>query len=425
MKKFRYIIPAVISIMLVAAGCSKNQEFGEEYNPDYDYQYTYMDGSGSIIDIQSSPEGEYLYRDSFIYYYNESTGDLNPLCSKANCLHDKETDADKIKECNAYADMEYNTYKAISYYDGSIYFYEDETEKLYRVSGDGRKKEMVLSLPERTLMESWCIHRGYFYYYIRDYITTSDGNVVSRANIKRLKPGNNMNDKKAEIVFQTDETVSVADVILFIPYKDRIYFSIYAYDATAEYDGSDDMVDIMLFCYDINKKTINRIEVDETEQYGKYTFIANILPFGDRLLLQLFDFTKLSERDYKFPVYITDMDFQNVEVFLDGIEQGRVARTFGDKLIIPLNLLEDYESVDDSMEVEVYDANAELIDTFVYPLCINNNLRGCGRNGKILEFIIDDENWYIKGFDLNTVGNYNGAVVELEDMAEREKRNNY
>ena len=46
----------------------------------------------------------YLYHNGFIYYLQEGGDMILPLCNKADCLHDQETNLERIKECNASVD---------------------------------------------------------------------------------------------------------------------------------------------------------------------------------------------------------------------------------------------------------------------------------------------------------------------------------
>lgn len=43
------------------------------------------------------------------------------LCNKPNCLHDKETDTNKVSECNAYSLFSVKTTE-INYMNGAIYY---------------------------------------------------------------------------------------------------------------------------------------------------------------------------------------------------------------------------------------------------------------------------------------------------------------
>lgn len=95
---FGIIMLMAISIM----GCDNAKDYSGEYNFETDDQYSYATSIVSWKKYQSDGNGQYILMNDYIYYYNNETKQMNPLCSKANCLHDMENDKERRGDCNAY-----------------------------------------------------------------------------------------------------------------------------------------------------------------------------------------------------------------------------------------------------------------------------------------------------------------------------------
>lgn len=99
----KMLIAALLAaIIAFSSGCSKQRDYGENFNLETDCQYSYADSFTDWKKVQSDGNGQYILKNKFIYYYNTEKKTLAPLCNKANCLHDMETDKDKLIDCNAY-----------------------------------------------------------------------------------------------------------------------------------------------------------------------------------------------------------------------------------------------------------------------------------------------------------------------------------
>ena len=139
-------IKVLVIIMLMAIsimGCDNAKDYSGEYNFETDDQYSYATSIVSWKKYQSDGNGQYILMNDYIYYYNNETNQMNPLCSKANCLHDMENDKERRGDCNAYlnrggdtdgasVDVEDSGYKYIQYYEGKVYYFMGSS--LYSVS---------------------------------------------------------------------------------------------------------------------------------------------------------------------------------------------------------------------------------------------------------------------------------------------------
>ena len=58
------------AIIAFSSGCSKQRDYGENFNLETDYQYSYYCNVTSWQKFQSDGDGQYIFRNQFIYYYN-------------------------------------------------------------------------------------------------------------------------------------------------------------------------------------------------------------------------------------------------------------------------------------------------------------------------------------------------------------------
>ena len=96
----------IIVNLIFLTGCA-NKAMPDTYVENYDYQYRQWSDSIAFPKVQQGSDNiVYIYKNGFIYYMEEGNDVLVPLCNKVDCLHDRETDQQKIKECNASVDLE-------------------------------------------------------------------------------------------------------------------------------------------------------------------------------------------------------------------------------------------------------------------------------------------------------------------------------
>ena len=180
--KGKYIIAVVgilgiLGILAAVLWRDRETEYGDTYVEGVDSQYLYQYGMVQANSgIQRGNGVVYVAVGDFLYYMDEKTHTILPLCNRVDCMHDKEETEEKRKECMAY--MEDGM--GLSYNDGWLYYtywgtdYENtasigaEKSVLYRIRDDGSKKEMITEWKEGGLPE-WLIHRGCIYYIKQTY----------------------------------------------------------------------------------------------------------------------------------------------------------------------------------------------------------------------------------------------------------------
>ena len=142
----------------------------------------------SFIETQNIFAGIW-YQDSFIRYYDKSTGLSDPLCGRPECTH---TGSD----CNACV---FNQSKGLSYYEGKLYWmgYESDPGReralfsVMRMNLDGSGRESVHSEEIKQLLsgkgfDSVFFHRGYVYYSATEYVLTNERDSRGKTKINGL-----------------------------------------------------------------------------------------------------------------------------------------------------------------------------------------------------------------------------------------------
>lgn len=112
----------LISILLGLSACKQDTSLLDDYSDvyhfetDYNINMEYSDAGVSYI--SESEDGFYFICDLYLYFMDKHTMESIPLCKKADCLHDQETDPYKKSDCEAFIGGD-----AVSlfYYDNGIY----------------------------------------------------------------------------------------------------------------------------------------------------------------------------------------------------------------------------------------------------------------------------------------------------------------
>ena len=166
---------AVLAALLLLTACAKKTEaLPDTYAAGSDFQHFQQSTMASRVRVQEGEGGFYILKDDFVYYYSDRAGIMVPLCSRPNCLHDRESDPERRRQCVAY--VEAAGYEpSIQYYEGDVYFFGERVEEgesgtldnigqMFRISGDGTAKDLIREWPANYGLSSRIIHRGELYY---------------------------------------------------------------------------------------------------------------------------------------------------------------------------------------------------------------------------------------------------------------------
>ena len=460
MKNWTKIIVCCLmtGVIVFTSGCS--EKYDGEFNLKTDYQYTYDNNITSWRKVQSDSDGKYIYKKGYIYYYNNKTKTMTPLCNKPNCLHDMETDQNRLLDCNACTSpFGLRDDEFIQYYDGYVYYvYEDS---LYRIKKDGSKKDKIFTADDGLYINSWIIHKGYLYY---ETISFSSGEgestvVYAEAKLKSLKLSSNMSEKKAKVIYvNDDDNYKDGHIYSVKAYKNYLCYNVQGLVSDPESDTGNKVHDKM-YLYNIETEENKEIPVpqgcDENTDVGRVAFLE------DRILIELIgddsndsndsdDSARslLSSFKNKMPVYSLNYDLTDEKVLLDGVEQGKMMYTYGDYVIFSDAMIQYWglytdvaeekiaagdseivsnEDTDEGMSklitnLEIYSSDGKFISSVVYPMNIQGGFSGFGPDGVNIEFQENEDgnSWSVYAFDFeDALKLKSGETIEVECLNTR------
>ena len=283
-----------------------DKELTEEessYKIGEDYQYPYFSQSG--VQIAKTEDGYYCLNNSFIYYIDGKTMKANPICSKAECMHETETEEERRIKCNAYT-----TSNQIQYYKGNLYVQETELlennkniEVFYRISSDGSTKEKLFQIKNINL-SGWAVHRGYIYFTTAQYIPEKNevdpGETQTYCRINRIPVDG---AKKEEVVYECKEIKYNGEIYVPFLYKEHLYVEVFG---TYEDRTAADVEDRKKLCfekmlqYNIEDGTHSYIEADQE------SVVSAVNIFRGKLLFYGYHYEYDDKRNCQY--YIADLD---------------------------------------------------------------------------------------------------------------------
>lgn len=183
MKRLLKVTCIFLSILLLSTACQKEtHDFSDEYNPSSDFQYNMEYDDLGLSYITESPDGFFFIDSIYLYYMDKETLSPIPLCKKADCLHDKETDPNKKSNCEAFLGSGDHS---VFYFDDAVYILGSDmtgtNAQSYKVqyflkkySTDGTFLENVYTFPKSP--QAIIRHRGMVYYTYKDVSASNGGN---------------------------------------------------------------------------------------------------------------------------------------------------------------------------------------------------------------------------------------------------------
>ena len=257
-----------------------------------------MTGGVNTTHIQETSDGCFLYHDQYIYRYDNRDNSITVLCSKPNCLHDKETDPKKQIECNAFLDgmIPGGTVTLMLYNENLYICYEELYSKggkypsaICRMAGDGSAKEVIY---EHSNMLVPMQHRGYIYFVAVGYSADTD-NISGSTAIKRVDITSQR--AKEEVIYQADFMVNGGGFLM--GYGNHIYCCLSHY-------GSTEDSFIKLFDYDINRETCTESPFVSKQPY---VFQSRLIGADDAALME-------NDSEGHFKLYSAALDGSDLKV---------------------------------------------------------------------------------------------------------------
>lgn len=419
MIKLIKILTAAIGIMCIFTGCSKTDKLSDSYTEGMDYQYMYCDYYNFFPRQAEGEQGYYMLQGHYIYYVDKEENTVIPLCNKADCLHDKEENEDKYKQCNAY--VENNGEVGIAYCDHYLYYICQESQEniteqeyvLYRMKEDGSAKEVLKKWDDGTRIDQWIVHRNALYYVEVSY-KTGEKSTEQIFQIKSLPLKGIV--KKEQIIYEPEEELNTKYVGWLQAYGNHIYFQVLGYMADDDKVDNDNYADYLYMKtleYDVTDGTMHDIVVGEGQYVQGVTF------WQGKILVTPWSPEK---KDGEIGgSYISNLDGSDMEIYIEDIRQGEKLYSDGNYLYVSNNLLV-YGGEDEKQIYKVFDKDKNLVDTLGMPI------KGSGEppigNKDLMLLIIDSDNrefWTMSYFDKSTIGKYQGQPFEVQSITQVER----
>ena len=420
-KMMQKIAAVFCAAILLAALCSacKSKELPDTYIEGSDYQYMNMESLRFTLRHVRGSKGPYVLHGDYIYFIDEGSNLILPLCNKADCLHDQETDPEKYAYCNACM-LPANGFPTgqlgISYCNGVLYCLDDgfnaSPPTLYRLSEDGSKKEQVYQWDNCSINE-WLIHRDVLYF-TKQVHENIDGKIKENVQLMSLS----LTDpaKKEKPVFSADADLDIFTLGKPKAYGNHLYFQILAYTPSEEEIDDDNFLTYLYyktFVYDILNDTVTEIVLPGTSQTE---FISSLELWNDKILLSSFDFAPggTAESDW----YIAELDDSNPEIFMRDVPKYSSFVSDGTYLYLTnAHKVARGEEDEDNLIYEVFDNNLEKIDTFKPPTTIIfHEILPLGTDVMYLQYSSGDENstaWGVVQWD-KQIGTYHGDPIDKD-----------
>lgn len=429
MKK-RRIVRRIVAIAMTfimgitMIGCSKKTDYSGEYNYETDAQYSYITNVDSWKKYQSDGNGQYILMNNYIYYYNNKTKQMTPLCDKANCLHDMETDEKRIKDCNAYiynsreTDAELNDpgNKFIQYYEGYIYYTVGAS--VYRVSKDGELKEKIFTTEDNQTIMNWLFHRGKLYYEVEEHSYEGD-KIYSKGILRQIDAGSSMKAKNAKIIFETDKNFNMDNFGQIRAYKNNVVFSTLCFSKDFKMTDNESWIKAANSNHYIYDTETNKVSViDVPDKQSDTDNISSVFFLKDKMLIKKYD--DMQDMEFKTTIYSMDYDTKEMRVWLEGVAQGAWIMTYDDYAIIDDSDLQYFNYHNsNSCNVEIYSSDAKKVSYFEYELNSIGTFSGFGPDGVSVDVTKDDNTWYVNEIKFEDVLKCNGEKVKPEIVSER------
>lgn len=417
----------VLAFVLLLYSCG-TQPLPDSYIPNSDYQYMQV---GSVAaTVQQTEDGCYVFCNGYLYFIEEGTDLLLPLCNKADCLHDKEEkiplthitleEQERLDKCNACVDAMESDDATICYSDGYLYCLNpgvriegigDNNSVLFRCAPDGSQKELIHHWSDEIRIIDWCIHRGVLYYVEQKFMSVEDD--VKRICSLYAIPINDLN-RKPDVIFETDETLTVITLCGLTCYGNYLYFRVVAYTASdeplTEETGKEHLYR-KYFVYDISDKDKQIGEIGLPDM-TKYQMVQGLEFWQDRLIFNVYDYMDPDQESA--PLYIANLDGSDIEVLM---EDAPVQHDTDGQYLYLYDLYTAFSKGEDGT-YWAYNSDLELVDTFHVPF--DNHSYGWVLGGypqayiPLRTFEGDEIMWRLAHWDKSKIGAYNGGTIDVE-----------
>lgn len=418
MKKLLFYVSAFI-LLLGITGCGRKNYLPDTYVEESDFQYMRQGSMDLQPDMQKGEKGYYFRHDAFIYYLDEETEKLLPLCNRVDCLHDMETEPARYETCNAYVQpyggqscsTGFEYYKGYLYYIAQSYEGMETILTLYRLSEDGAEKEQIYQWKEVYIMD-WMIHRGIFYYSegIFEESDSEDEVVEEYFFVKAIDLTKVV--KRPKTIFEPSrEEIDYMGIQWLTAYGNYLYFLVTGNGAGYE----------KVHIYNIKNGNVSELALEGHEEEN----ISSVVFWQDHILfsLDVFDVNDMEYSSFTPKTwYMANLDGSNSQVFMEDVLSGYSFRSDGEYLYVTNSFIVTRDELglmeyNEKKTFWVYDKEKQLVDTFLLPDEIKDlGLPPIGDPQRMCTVYKDDTEWGVLYWDKSQIGNCNGGAPQLKKI---------
>lgn len=423
-------LAGVLALNLAACGA---KDLPDTYAAGSDHQYG-MDFNhmALVAKVQTGERGTYVLAGGYIYLVDGASGALVPLCNKADCLHDHETDARKAQQCNASVYGDYNDENSdlgIQYCNGYLYlmwaegYRSDEPMVLWRFAADGSSKERIWTWERGVRCYDWIVHRDVLYYIKEAYAVGAEGEVNKGISLCSINLTGPMQERTIREQDEDSELV-LASISDLNAYGNHLYFSQITQSDLEISEIEANMAEHFFPAKIQMDLTTGEMTEIGGDLVGPEETIVEMVVWKDKLLFSVGDVwtKKLVEEQCSW--YTADLDGSNAEPFTEVEIPARYGITTEGKYLYVNNLFAvDYGAVpEDEGECLVYDQNHQLVDTVGIRFRHGVGMPWTGTAeeafyaGKKLDDNGEIAAWVILRWDKSGIGSYQGSDIELDEL---------
>ncbi|MNO45928.1 hypothetical protein D3C76_362070 [compost metagenome] len=385
----RNLFVMICCVALIFTGCTTAPpDYSNEYNPDTDYQYFYHEQSVGIR-TGASKDGYYFLNNNYIYYMDKKS--MKPVLldnrPDSDCLRKEGTNP--IENCNAYVAQYAGDKDFLNYYNGKLYTIASSTvtekdkqvdrAELIELSKDGTKRRKILTF--EFIPQAIAIHRGVVYYSSMDYAANSD----RKYQIKQLHL--DQRSAKPEVIYEgTQDNGYIVDII---PYGKNVYIL----------EMGTNLYHVLR--YDIQDQTFTPLFDDDDNSNELIGGITN-----QKLIFTKFYGNPLDERSWSF--YEANLEGEHVRTL--PIKRDFLSQVYADNQFVYARTAWYYltpelaEGKSDPNQMNVYDLNYELIDSFDVSFLPMNHTIFVGDDNYMFVHYAEDGKELIAVLDKSQIG---------------------
>ncbi|MBR4164171.1 MAG: hypothetical protein IKR11_11665, partial [Solobacterium sp.] len=377
-------------------------------------QYFYITYSNKISRIQGHENGCYFYHDGFLYSLDLNKKMIQPVCSRANCLHDSESDPERRKACHAFVSDQDPDVVSLMLYQDQLFVCIDRLSgrqtygtvdrlsyghsSIIRIASDGSSRELFYE-NEDIQIDITMLHRGYIYFQCKTFVL-SDDSISSKDSIQRLNV--QKKEPKPETVYALSEDQHLEGYgSVFQAYGKYVYFDYAYFDQNGHHDST--------FIYDTETGEVNETD---TLNYGG----APPCFYNGKLYCHAY--VRGKGNNEETDIYCLGLDGTNSETMMKNIPQGKVLLSDGKYLYLE----NGWMVLDGDEEVKrfwVYDQDMNLVDELAVPdTYLGTFTPPVGGTDYQYQIFDDSENgaWGIYVFDKSKIGTLHGAPYPQEKI---------